>query len=76
MASISSSNIIPCASDIDNNYYLLHYGVFINNNNLNFLNNDDFYGKLDLYYIDNPDKFTKLTDYKLISYNSDHEYLF
>ena len=60
MASTSSSNIFPCAIDIDNNYYLLQYNVFINKNNLNFLNNNDFYGNLEVYYFDNPDKFTKV----------------
>ena len=67
MASTSSNNIFPFASDIDNNYYLLQYNVFINKNNLNFLNNNDFYGNLEVYYFDNPDKFTKVDDYELIT---------
>jgi len=63
---------ISCAIDIDNNYYLLQYNVFINGNNLNFLNNDDFYGELELYYLENKNKFTNVTDYKLIISNSDN----
>ena len=57
---------ISCAIDIDNNYYLLQYDVFINGNNLNFLNSNDFYEELEFYYLENPDKFTKVNNYKFI----------
>ncbi len=74
MASISSNNIIPCATDIDNNYYLLQYNVFINKNNFNFLNNNNFYGNLEIYYFNNPDKFNKIDDYKLITSSFYNDY--
>ena len=67
MASNTNSNIIPCAIDTNNNYYLLLYHVFINKNDLNFLNNSDLYRNLNFYYLKNPDKFIKVNNYKLIT---------
>jgi len=70
----SNNNIFPCAMDIDNNYYLLYYQVFINGNNLKFLNNNNLYGELGYYYLKNPDKFSKINDFKIITDSFYYDY--